>query len=177
MNNKIKKSHFRIRYKILIGIVILLILFRLFLPYILLNYCNKTLARMDGYYGHIDDIDVSLYRGAYQIKSMYINKLDSSSQKQTPFFTVDVLDLSLQWKALFHARLVGKLTFYSPKLIFTKNKTELSVVKKDTTDFRKVLKKFMPLKINLFEVNKGSIHYVDESTTPKVDISLQQVQI
>jgi hypothetical protein len=29
---------------------------------------------MKGYYGHIDDIDVSLYRGAYQINDMFINK-------------------------------------------------------------------------------------------------------
>jgi hypothetical protein len=163
---------------IIIGLILLLlIIFRLFLPSIILKYCNKTLAHMPGYYGHVQDIEVALYRGAYQIKDLYLNKLDSASQQQTPFFSVENLDLSLQWKALFHGRLVGKLIFNSPKLIFTKDKTELGDVKKDTTSFRTVLKDFMPLKINRFEINNGSIHYVDSGATPKVDISLKKLHV
>jgi hypothetical protein len=159
------------------SIVIVLIIFRLLLPAILLNYCNKSLSKMHGYYGHVQNIDVALYRGAYQVKEMYINKEDSSTKKQTPFFNVKMLDISLQWKALFHGRLVGELIFNSPKLIFTKDKTEISDVKKDTTSFKTVLKDFMPLKINRFEVNDGSIHYVDAGAKPAVDIFLQQARI
>jgi len=169
--------HIRTSYIIIGSIVIVLIIFRLLLPSILLNYCNKSLAKMHGYYGHVEDIDVALYRGAYQIKEMYISKEDSSTKKQTPFFSVKMLDLSLQWKSLFHGRLVGELIFNSPKLIFTKDKTEIKDVKKDTTSFKKVLKDFMPLKINRFEVNDGSIHYVDAGAKPAVDIYLQQAHI
>jgi len=174
-----KKTLHRSRtFYIVIGsIVIVLIIFRLLLPTILLNYCNKSLSKMHGYYGHVQDIDVALYRGAYQVKEMYINKEDSSTKKQTPFFNVKMLDISLQWKALFHGRLVGELIFNSPKLIFTKDKTEISDVKKDTTSFKTVLKDFMPLKINRFEVNDGSIHYVDAGAKPAVDIFLQQARI
>lgn len=35
----------------------------------------------------------------------------------------------------------------------------------------------MPLKINRFEVNHGSVHYADEGATPKVDISVQDAYI
>ena len=108
---------------------------------------------------------------------MYLNKLDSSTHKQTEFFRVSNIDLSVEWRALFHGRLVGELIFNSPKLIFTKDRAEISDVKKDTNDFRKVLKDFMPLKVNRFEVNKGSIHYVDAGASPKVDISIQQAHI
>ena len=58
------------KYKILICIVVLLIAIRIVLPYIVLHYANKTLANMKGYYGHIDDIDLSLYRGAYIINDI-----------------------------------------------------------------------------------------------------------
>jgi|SRR6185437_11338843 len=169
--------HVRTSYIVIGAIIIVLIIFRLLLPSILLNYCNKSLGKMHGYYGHVQDIDVALYRGAYEIKEMYINKEDSSTKKQTPFFSVKMLDLSLQWKALFHGRLVGKLIFNSPKLIFTKDKTEIKDVKKDTTSFKTVLKDFMPLKINRFEVNDGSIHYVDAGAKPAVDIYLQKAHI
>ena len=164
-------------YKILIGIAVLLIIIRLILPYVVLHYANKTLANMKGYYGHIDDIDLSIYRGAYIINDIYLNKLDSVSNKQTDFFKSKNIDLSIEWGALFHGSIVGELVFESPQLIFTKDKTDLSDVKKDTTDFRKLLKDFMPLKLNRFEVNNGDLHYTDNSATPKVDVSLKQTHI
>ena len=165
------------KYKILIGVVILLITIRLILPYVILHYANKTLANMKGYYGHIDDIDLSIYRGAYIINDIYLNKVDSVSKKQTPFFKSRDIDLSIEWRALFHGSIVGELTFDAPELVFTKDKADLTDVKKDTTDFRKLLKAFMPLKVNRFEVNGGTIRYIDNTSTPKVDIALKQTHI
>ena len=165
------------KYKILIGIIILLIVIRIILPYAVLHYANKTLAKMKGYYGHIDDIDLSIYRGAYIINHIYLNKVDSVSKKQTDFFKSENIDLSLEWGAIFHGSIVGELIFESPELIFTKDKTELADVKKDTTDFRKLLKAFMPIKVNRFEVNNGTIHYVDINSKPKVDLALTQTHI
>jgi hypothetical protein len=165
------------KYKILIGVVILLITIRLILPYVVLHYANKTLANMKGYYGHIDDINLSIYRGAYIIKHIYLNKVDSVSKKQTEFFKSRNIDLSLEWGALFHGSIVGELIFDSPELIFTKDKAEIGDVKKDTTDFRILLKALMPLKVNRFEVNDGAIHYADNTSKPKIDISLKQTHI
>src|SRR5215204_1728587 len=116
-------------------------------------------------------------RGAYQIDSIYLNKMDSLTHKQTDFFAAKNIDLSIEWKALFKGSLVGELEFNSPKLIFTKNKTEIGHVAKDTNDFRKILKDFMPLRINRFGVNNGSIHYVDATAKPKVDIALKNTYI
>ena len=176
METKPRKRRLRKRY-ILIAIVLLLVIFRLLLPSIVLHYCNKTLAHLDGYYGHVRDIDIALYRGAYQIKDMYLNKMDAKTKKQTDFLKVKNMDLAVQWKALFRGRLVGKLEVNTPTLIFTKNKTEISDVKKDTNDFRKVLKSFMPLSVNRFEINNGNIHYSDPGAKPAVDISMQKVHV
>ncbi|HKH62872.1 MAG TPA: DUF748 domain-containing protein [Flavitalea sp.] len=177
MVKSVKKFQQKKRYKILIVIILVLVIFRLLLPYILLHYANKTLANVPGYYGHVEDIDVSLYRGAYQIDSIYLNKMDSLTHKQTDFFAAKNIDLSIEWKTLFKGSLVGELEFNSPKLIFTKNKTEIGHVAKDTNDFRKILKDFMPLRINRFGVNNGSIHYVDATAKPKVDIALKNTYI
>ncbi|RYG22484.1 MAG: DUF748 domain-containing protein, partial [Chitinophagaceae bacterium] len=127
-------SWFRTRkFKILASVIIFLIILRLILPYVVLHYANKTLASMKGYYGHINDIDISLYRGAYQIDSIYLNK--------------------------------------------TANKTEVGDVKKDTSDFRKLLKDFMPLKVNRFEIFNGNIQYIDQQSTPKVDVAIRQLHV
>ncbi|MBC7829661.1 MAG: DUF748 domain-containing protein [Chitinophagaceae bacterium] len=177
MAKRSKKFQLKRRYKIIIGIIAALIIFRLFLPEIVLRYANNTLAEIPGYYGHIEDIDISLYRGAYQIDSIYIDKKDSVSGKQTDFFRASMIDLSIEWKALFKGSLVGELIINSPKLYFTKNKTEIDDIKKDTADFRKVLKDLMPLRVNRFEVNNGSVHYIDATARPKVDIALRKSYI
>src|ERR1700712_4349709 len=132
---------------------------------------------MDGYYGHINDVDLSIYRGAYQLKDLYLNKKSDKTGKQTDFLKIKKVDLSVQWNALFHGRLVGELDVNSPKLIFTKDKVELSDVKKDTNDFRKTLNHFMPLKINRFAIHNGDLHYVDNGSKPKVDVSLKEVNM
>jgi hypothetical protein len=132
---------------------------------------------MDGYYGHVEDIDLSIYRGAYQINDIYINKLDSVSGKQTPFFASQQIDLSVEWNALLSGRIVGELEFMNPMLRFTKDEAEPGEVQKDTTDFRRVLDRFMPLKINRFEVNNGQIQYVDHGSKPKVDLSMKNTYI
>lgn len=158
--------------KIALSIVIVLIVIRLILPYAVLHYANKTLAEMKGYYGHIDDIDLALIRGAYRIDSIFINKQDTASEKQTKFFSASAIDLSVEWRALFHGSIVGELIFEKPNLRFTKDKVEPKDVRNDSTDFRKLLDDFMPLQVNRFEIVDGTIKYVDETSKPKVDIMM-----
>src|SRR6185436_764108 len=164
------------RIRIVLIVVCLLIIARIILPYVVLHYANKTLANMDGYYGHVQDIDLAIYRGAYKMIGLYINKEDSSG-KHTPFFESRIIDLSVQWRALFHGRLVGELEFQNPALRFTKDKAEPLQVQKDSNDFRIILKKFMPLKVNRFEVFRGVIRYVDESSSPKVDVNMYDTYV
>jgi hypothetical protein len=63
MKKKARKFRFARVHKIFIIIIVVLVVLRILLPYILLKYCNKSLSELKGYYGHIQDIDVSLYRG------------------------------------------------------------------------------------------------------------------
>lgn len=174
---EIRRFYSTKRFKVFAITIGVLVIIRLLLPYIVLHYANKTLATMSGYYGHIADIDLSLYRGAYQIKEIFLNKVDDKSQQQTEFFKSQKVDLAIQWKPLFKRRIVGQLVFEKPTLIFTKNKIELEDVQRDSSDFRKILKDFMPLQVNLFEIREGSIHYVDPYVSPKVDVSLEDTYV
>lgn len=164
-------------YTIAVGVILLLIVFRLLLPTLVLRYANRTLANMDNYRGHVSDIDIGLYRGAYQLEELFIHKVDSATGEQTEFFTVQRVDLSIEWRSLFRGALVGKLSFDLPTLIFTKDKAKLDAVAKDTTDFRQLLKDFMPLRVNRFEVQRGRIRYIDNTASPLVDISLEEAHI
>jgi len=158
--------------KIVIGLVIFLVILRLILPYVVLRYANKTLAEMDGYYGHVNDIDIALIRGAYQLDSIYLNKVDSVTKKQTPFFSAREVDLSIEWKALFHGSLVGEFVFEKPRIDFTKDKVEPKDVRDDSSSFKNLKEDFMPLQVNRCEINDGEVRYKDNTSKPKVDIKL-----
>ena len=171
----INKSEMKKWLKILIGVLIFLGIVRLILPYVVLRYANKSLAEMDGYYGHVEDIDIALIRGAYQLDSIYINKVDSVTNKQTPFFSAAEVDLSIEWKALFKGSLVGEFVFERPRIDFTKDKVEPKDVRDDSTSFKNLKEDFMPLQVNRCEINDGEIRYRDEFSKPKVDIKLTQL--
>lgn len=168
--------HKKSTYAVLI-ILALIIAVRIALPYFVLNYVNKKLTAMHGYYGHVQDIDLALYRGAYKIKNIYLHKTDSISGQETDFFEAQMIDLSVEWKALLDGKIVGELEFDQPRLRFTKDKAEPKQIQKDTTDFRRLLDGFMPLRVNRFEISDGVIQYIDEASNPKVNIQMDNTQV
>jgi len=172
-----KKVRKRRALIIVLSILVILIAIRLILPYWILSNVNKRLANISGYFGHVDDIDLSLYRGAYVVKDIFINKLDTATKKQTPLFACPNIDLSIEWRSLFKGRIVSELDFSSPALRFTEDQAEPEKMEKDTNDFRRMLKAFTPLKVNRFEVFDGKISYLDNTVQPIVDVHLDNAHI
>ncbi len=166
-----RREH-RVR-KIILIIVGVLLLIRIILPYVLLHVVNDRLAKVPGYYGHIDDLHLALIRGAYTIELFELQKVDSVSQERTPFLSASAIDLSVEWKALLHGSVVGELVITRPEIRFTKDAVEPEQVKEDTTGLKDLLDDLMPLRINRLELNNGSLRFIDPTSTPKVDIALQ----
>lgn len=174
---KTKKHVFR---NVLLTLLILLFVARLFLPWFVLKFVNKRLSEMSQYTGHVDDIDIWLIRGAYVIKNIKIEKLERRKDaiKDTiPFFTAPVIDLSVQWKSLFKGALVGEIYVEDPILNFVRGKHKGESVKRDTADFRGLIKDLMPLTVNYFQINKAEVHYIDFNIHPKVDIYMEDLNI
>lgn len=165
------------RYKIVIVVLAVLIVLRLLLPTIVLNFLNKSLANMKGYYGQIEDIDIALYRGAYKIKKLYLNKVDTITQEQTEFVKIKQTDLSIEWNALFNGKIVGEIYLEEPSVIFTKEKVETKQVIQDSSEFKKVFEQAMPLSVNKLEVQNGRIGYRDFTSKPNVDVKLTNLYL
>jgi hypothetical protein len=158
------------------SLLVILIAFRIALPYILLRFVNKELQTIPGYTGHVDDIDVHLIRGAYTIKTI---KLDKTGGKiPVPFFSASTIDLSVEWSAIFHGRLVGKIIVEHPVINFAKGPTqETSQTEIPAKPWTKVVGDLMPLKINRFEIIDGEVHYRDFYSTPKVNIYATEIHV
>lgn len=162
---------------IVLVIVAVIMAIRLALPYVVLRYANNSLAKLDGYYGHIDDIDLALLRGAYKIDSIYINQVDSVTGKETPFLAASLIDLSIEWRALLKGSIVGEVIVENPVMRFTKAEVEPKEVQRDSSDFRQVLEDLMPLEINRLEFRNGQLQYVDHTSKPRVDIRMTDVDV
>lgn len=165
------------RWRIFFGIIVLLALVRLALPYVLLRVANDRLANMPGYNGHIEDMDLALIRGAYTIEHFHLEIQDSATQKLTPFLKAGLIDLSVEWRALFEGSIVGELEIDSAEVSFTMKETDPEKLQNDTADFRKLLKDFMPLSINRVEVTHSAFRFVDPTASPKLDLQLDQLDL
>jgi len=163
---------------IILCIIIILVIFRLLLPHIVLKYVNNKLANLTEYYGHVEDIDIALIRGAYVINDIRIVKVDEKKTNDTiPFFTSSEIDLSVEWAAIFKGKIVGEIYVQDPVLNFVKDAHKGEDVKADTADFKKLIKDLMPLTINRFEILNGQIHYIDLGSSPKLDIAMKEVEV
>jgi hypothetical protein len=153
-------------------VLALLIGLRVALPYIVKNYVNDKLDEMPEYSGHIGDVDMHLWRGAYSIQGIEIIKTDG--KVPVPFFNANRVTFSLEWKALFNGALVGEIAFFDPVMNFVQGPTRqtsqvgwISLARGDQA---------VPLNINRFAVHNGTIHYRDFHSKPKVDLKVDQIQ-
>ena len=145
---------------------------RIYLPIWLTGYVNKTLQNIDGYTGSVRDVDVALIRGAYTIHDLKL--LKEVQGIPTPFLDFKSTDLSLQWGALFHGKIVGDVTLTSPTINFASSKNGTTQTGTDT-DWTKPIKELMPLDINYVEINNGKITYNDFSQSSKVDLFIDNL--
>lgn len=159
--------------KILIALVALLVVARLLLPYFVLRYVNKTLADMGDYTGHVEDIDIALLRGAYQIKDLVITKVNGKVKE--PFVKIPRSDLSVEWKSLFKGRLVGEVECYEPELNFSFSTNESTRQTGEGADWTQVVKDLLPIQINRFAVINGQVNLVKLFAASDADLSLQKV--
>lgn len=165
------------RYTIPIIILILLIAARIYLPYYVRDYINKVLADIPGYYGQVEDVDISLYRGAYAIDGMYLNKVDA--QTQTPFLNFPRTDISVEWKSLFDGKIVSEIEMLSPVVIyvFEDQQTTPEGGVANAEDWTKALTDIALLEINHFEVHDGKIAFVQLQAKPDIDLEINKLEL
>jgi hypothetical protein len=153
---------------IVLLLVIALLGARLYLPVWLKDYVNEQLNSMPGYRGSVSDIGVQLFRGAYTIKGLEINKIDKGIP--VPFLSIVLSDISLQWGALIHGRIVSDVHLTRPVVNFAVSQNGVTKQTGADADWQRVIKNLVPIDINLLEIDNGKVTYRDFSTDPKVDL-------
>ncbi|GLB49198.1 DUF748 domain-containing protein [Neptunitalea lumnitzerae] len=156
-------------------IVALLLVFRLLLPTIVKNYVNNTLADLPGYYGHVEDIDIALIRGAYVIHELNLDKVNGNNN--IPFLNFKKTDISIQWKSLFKGKIVSEIEMYKPTVNYILEEQQQDTIAPSNEDWTKALTDLVPIDINTLMVNNGSFSFMQLNKEPDIDLILQNINL
>ncbi|WP_405414448.1 DUF748 domain-containing protein [Maribacter sp. Asnod1-A12] len=171
-----RKSYKKKRYVVPVILITLLILIRLALPYFVKNYVNKVLADIPGYYGQVEDIDLSIIRGAYTINGMYLNMVEANTE--IPFLDFKKTDISIEWNALFHGRIVSEIEMTEPTIIYVfEDQQQDTTDQADVEDWTKALTDLVPIDINRLTIEKGKFAFLQLQADPNIDLNLYDVQL
>src|SRR5207253_10236702 len=88
-----------------------------------------------------------------------------------------LVDLSVEWKALWDRSFVGEIDMYGPELNLVNAASEEARQTDVDKPWAQKIKQVFPLKINRFAAHNGEIHYRDFSRNPKVDVMADRVQM
>ncbi|MUU78873.1 DUF748 domain-containing protein [Winogradskyella endarachnes] len=172
---KTSKIYKKKRYTIPIIIIVILISLRIYLPYYVKSEVNKVLANLPGYFGNVEDIDISLFRGAYVINNLYLNKVNAKTQ--VPFLNFPKTDISIEWKSILKGEIVSEIIMTDPEIIYVMEDQQTEGANPDTDDWTTALTDLVPIDINNFEIHNGKIAFVELQANPNIDLHFNQLEL
>ena len=162
-----------------VGIVFLLLALvlgvgRALLPTVVRNYVNRTLDRNPLYAGTIGPVKIHLWRGAYSIEEVRLNK--TTGNVPVPFFAAKRVDFAMEWKALLQRRVVGRMLLEQPEVNFVDAPGEGDAQTGGGGPWLLIIKDLFPFKINSAIIHDGSIHFRAYQTVRPVDVYISKLE-
>jgi hypothetical protein len=158
---------------VLLVIVLLLVAARIALPFVVEDYVNGKLQTLESYRGHIGDVDIHLWRGAYSIDDIEI--LKTGAQRPVPFFSAQRLEFSVEWRSLFRGSVVSEATFLAPQLNLVHAKSEEQSQLGSEENWNARLEELFPFRFNTIQVHDGTIRFLAPGISTKDAITARKV--
>jgi uncharacterized protein YhdP len=157
----------------ILAVIILLVALRIALPFAVKAYVNHKLNEAHDYTGKIGDVNMRLWRGGYRIHQIEI--LKKTGGVKSPLFSASEVDLSIDWRELFHGSVVGEVVLRQPHINFVTGPTPDQKQTGENERWDKILESLFPFNLNRVEISNGEIHFQDPSSKPPVDIYLSKI--
>jgi len=139
-------------------VFLLLVAARIALPFVVEDYANRKLATLRAYRGHVGEVDIHLWRGAYSVNDVVIQKI--GAKRPTPFFEAQRMDLAVEWRSLFKGSFVATAVFDRPQLNLVQGRTEADTQLGKEENWRARLEEFSPIRFNTVEVRDGTVRFL-----------------
>jgi hypothetical protein len=135
-------------------VVALLVAARAALPYVVEDQVNRKLMALESYDGHVDDVDLALWRGAYRVDGIRIVK--TGSEQPEPFFDGDRIDFSIEWRSLLRGRLVSECEMWGPRINLVRADAKEQSQLGTEVNWADELEKLSPFRFNTIAVHDGT---------------------
>ncbi|WP_286268624.1 DUF748 domain-containing protein [Thalassotalea hakodatensis] len=156
----LKKSNIAVYCLIALCLIFAL---RVVAPDIIKYSINQKLANTKGIKGHIDDIDLALFRGAYQIQGLELYL--QPNIKTTPTISADEIDISMLWSALFKGVVVAKVHINSTTFSFVdepKEQNKIDPKAKQPDTWLTLINFASPINIDEIRISETKIRLLNE---------------
>jgi hypothetical protein len=138
-------------------VAVVLIGIRLALEPVLLDYANDKLDALPAYGGHIDDLDLALLRGGYDIKGIEIVK--TGAGQPVPFIKADRIEATVEWHSLLRGKLVAEGDLYRPQVNLVKAESEQKSQLGKEVNWVEQFKELFPFRFNTVRVHDGTVTF------------------
>lgn len=156
-------------------IVVLLVAARVALPYVVRQQINVRLRDIPGYRGHVADVTMNLWRGAYTLDGISIAKVNG--HEEDPFFAARFIDFSIAWRELVHEKVVSDILLDHPELTVVQGPTPQTTQAATDRRWQSVIEDIFPIDIQHLEIRQGVARYVDDQRTPRVDVFVKNLEV
>lgn len=161
-----------------VWIALILVGIRLLLPMIGHWAINQALdTKLEHYRGHIEDFDLSLYRGAYQLQGLEIRKRNSSLP---PILKVKEIDLSLAWRALLRKEISAdiQITGLSVNLLDSSHENEKQFgTEESKTNWESAGGVLIPVAVESLIIQNSSVYFANSDLKTQVPVSLEHIYL
>lgn len=168
-------NRYRVALRVLLATALALVVLHLALPYMVRAYLNRQLADMGDYRGHVENVDLAWWRGAYRVEGLRVVK--TGADVPVPFLDVPAIDLALSWRALWRDRVtVSRVVLERPALNLVDNREDPQARQSGAgTDWRAQLERLTPVMIDEIRIRDGRVHFRNFTSEPKVDLVADRV--
>jgi Domain of Unknown Function (DUF748) len=172
----VNQKHRSLRRLIFIVLLLLSIglIVRALLPGAVRNYVNRTLDRNPLYSGKIGKVEIHLWRGSYSIRDVRISK--TTGNVPVPLFAAERVDFAIQWNALLHHKIVGRVLMERPEINFVDAPTDDESQTGIGAPWLQMVRDLFPFKINSALIRDGSVHFRAYQTAKPLDVYLSNFE-
>lgn len=157
-------------------IVVLLVILHLSLSTLVRNMLNENMAVMGDYTGHVEDVDLYWWRGAYRVHGLNIQK--NIGNVQAPFFVAPRIDIAVSWRSLWRNHsLVGRVRFADPELNFVDSDVESDRQTGEGVDWRERLREQILIQIDELEILNGTVAFRNFTSEPPVNVYADELNM
>jgi hypothetical protein len=145
------------------------------MPWFVERYVNRQLADIGDYSGTVEDVDLALLRGAYTLHNLTIVKVASTAE--TPFLELPMMDISLEWRALFDGELVGELVMRGPLVNLVQGETDEETQLGTGVNWPEQVRRFFPFRFNTVEVQNGKATFRAPGIDAEESLTLERLEV